>query len=549
MSNLKNHLNSDASLMNFFTSRFSHHPERYIEIFGVLRKYELHHIVAKFMMSHRHEEEDDDGLLLLDHQEDGDHAEGLAKALEELGPCFIKLGQLLSTRPDLLPADYIAALSRLQNTVTPVSSDKITAIIESELGAPIAELFQTFDATPLATASMAQVHRATLRNGDEVAVKVQRPGTRQRIEIDIEILHEIARFATKYTSFGRRYGFLQIVRELERSLSQELDFRLEADSTHIIGKQIAEFQRLTTPTVYDEYTTRRVLTLSFIHGRHLEKVSREELDELDSRAIARDLLSAYLKQMVIDGVFHCDPHPGNIFLADDGRLALMDFGMVGRFDADQKDRIILLLLAFSERLGERVADTYLDMIEIPKDVDRRSFTQDVCGLVSRYHDMSGGRMAIGTALLDLTRLAQSHQTPVPTAMTLLGKAMLNLDGTIRVLSPALDPVQLIRDYMLKVMEKRVVGQLSPGRVFAWVLDMKHLIENSPRRTELILDKLANDQITVRLEVEHFDQVVKSLNKVANRLSLSILAASFIIGVKFMWDSLQKTSMRDGKKWR
>jgi len=547
MTKLKNHLNSDASLMTLFTNRFSRHPERYIEIVGVLRKYELHHIIAKFLLSHRHEEEDDDTPLLTGHREEDDHAEGLAKALEELGPCFIKLGQLLSTRPDVLPADYIAALSRLQDTVKPVAHEKIAAIIESELGAPSSELFQSFDSTPLATASMAQVHRATLRNGDEVAVKVQRPGIRQRIEIDIEILHEIARFATKYTSFGRRYGFLQIIRELERSLSQELDFRLEADSTRIIGKQIADFQRLTTPTVYDEYTTRRVLTLSFIHGRHLAQVSREELDELDSRATARELLSAYLKQIVIDGVFHCDPHPGNIFLTDDGRLALMDFGMVGRFDADQKDRIILLLLAFSERLGERVADTYLEMIEIPADVDRRSFTQDVCGLVSRYHDMSGGRMAIGTALLDLTRLAQSHQTPVPTAMTLLGKAMLNLDGTIRVLSPTLDPVQLIREYMLKVMEKRVVGQLSPGRVFAWVLDMKHLIENTPRRTELILDKLANDQITIRLEVEHFDQAVKSINRAANRLSLSIIAASFIIGGKFAWDSLQKTLLQGGNK--
>jgi ubiquinone biosynthesis protein len=547
MTNLKDHLNSDASLMTLFTNRFSQHPERYIEIVGVLRKYELHHIIAKFLLSHRHEEEVDDTLLLPAHQEEDDHAEGLAKAFEELGPCFIKLGQLLSTRPDVLPADYIAALSRLQNTVTPVAHEKIAAIIESELEAPISELFQSFDSTPLATASMAQVHRAILRNGDEVAVKVQRPGVRQRIEIDIEILHEIARFATKYTSFGRRYGFFQIIRELERSLSQELDFRLEADSTRIIGKQIADFQRLTTPTVYDEYTTRRVLTLSFLHGRHLVQVSREELDKLDSRTIAKELLSAYLKQIVIDGVFHCDPHPGNIFLTDDGRLALMDFGMVGRFDASQKDRIILLLLAFSERLGDRVADTYLDMIEIPADVDRRSFTQDVCGLVSRYHDMSGGRMAIGTALLDLTRLAQSHQTPVPSAMTLLGKAMLNLDGTIRVLSPTLDPVQLIREYMLKVMEKRVVGQLSPGRVFAWVLDMKQLLENTPRHTEVILDKLANDQITIRLEVEHFDQAVKSMNRAANRLSLSIIAASLIIGGKFAWESLQKTFLRGGNK--
>src|SRR5256885_17112934 len=193
MTNLKNHLNSDASLMTLFTNRFPHHPERYIEIVGVRRKYDLHHIIAKSLLSHRHEEEVDDILLLPARQEEEDHAEGLAKALEELGPCFIKLGQLLSTRPDLLPKDYIAALSRLQNTVTPVPSEKITAIIESELGAPITELFQSFDCEPLATASMAQVHRAVLRDGSEVAVKVQRPGVRQQIEIDIEVLHEVTR--------------------------------------------------------------------------------------------------------------------------------------------------------------------------------------------------------------------------------------------------------------------------------------------------------------------------------------------------------------------
>src|SRR5215467_16039749 len=538
MANLKSHVNSDApfSVRNLIASRFSRHPERYFEIFSILRKYELHHIAAQFM---KHEHEDDDfSLEELHEEEEEDHAAGLASALEELGPCFIKLGQLLSTRPDLLPPNYIEALSRLQNTVTPVPGDKITAIIESELGAPIAELFESFDCTPLAAASMAQVHRAFLLDGTEVAVKVQRPGARQRIEIDIEILHEVAQFAIRFTPYGRRYGFQQIVRELERSLSQELDFRQEAESTRLIGKQISEFKLLTTPTVFNECTTRRVLTLSFVHGRQLAEVSREELDALDSRSIAKELLSAYLKQMVIDGVFHCDPHPGNIFLADDGRLALMDFGMIGRFDADQKDKIILLLLAFSERLGERVADTYLDMIEIPKDVDRRAFTQDVSGLVSRYHDMSGGRMAIGTALLDLTKLAQSHSTPVPTALTLLGKAMLNLDGTIRVLSPELDPVQLIRDYMLQVMERRVRSQMSAGRVFAWVLDMKHLFENAPRRTDMMLDKLANAQFTIRLEVEQLDPAVKSVNKAARRPSFSVLTGALVIGGGFALDALR-----------
>ncbi len=540
MADLNKHVNLTSSAGGLLTSRFSRHPERYIEIFRILRKYELHHVAAQLGMTHRHEDEDEEFGLDGHEEEEDDHAAGLANALEELGPCFIKLGQLLSTRPDLLPPNYIEALSRLQKAVKPVPADKISAIIESELGAPLSELFRSFDCEPLATASMAQVHRAALHDGTEVAVKVQRPGVRQRIEIDIEVMHEVARFATKYTPYGKRYAISQIVRELEHSLNQELDFRLEADNTKLISTQIAEFPLLTTPKVYSEYSSRRVLTLGFVHGRHLEELTRNELDALNSRDIAKELLSAYLKQIILDGVFHCDPHPGNIFITDDGQLALMDFGMVGRFDSGQKDNIILLLLAFAERLGNRVADCYLDMIEVPKNFDRRAFTQDISTLVSRYHDMSGGRMSMGTALLDLTRVAQSNSVAVPSVMTLLGKAFLNLDGAVRVLSPELDPVKLIRDYMLKVMEGRIKSQLTPGRIFAWVLDMKHLVENTPRRTDTILDKLANDQLTVRLAVDNLDEAVKGLNRAATRLSISMVLASVVIGGGLVMQSLRRT---------
>jgi ubiquinone biosynthesis protein len=177
-----------------------------------------------------------------------------------------------------------------------------------------------------------------------------------------------------------------------------------------------------------------------------------------------------------------------------------------------------------------VAETYLEMInEIPDDLDVRGFTQDICGLVSRYHDMSGGRMGLGSALLDLTRLAYTHRVPVPTSMTLLGKTMLNLDGTISVLSPELDPVELIRNYMLEVMVKRVGDQLSPGRVFAWVLDMKHLFEDAPRRTDAILDKMANDRLTIRLEVTKLDQSMRALSSAATKLAVGVLAGSVLIG--------------------
>ncbi len=539
MSGFNQHLGGVGAAGTLLTSRFSRHPERYLQIVRVLRKYELHHVVAELGMAHRHDDEEWAGSLDA-HDEDDDHPEHLASALEELGPCFIKLGQLLSTRPDLLPPDYAAALARLQQRVAPVLYERVAQIIEADLGAPVEELFTSFEREPLATASMAQVHRATLRDGGEVAVKVQRPGVRQQIEVDVEVLHEVARLATKYTRFGARYGLVQMVRELEHSLSQELDFRQEAENTQLISRQIAEFPRLTTPTVYAEHTSRRVLTLSFVHGRPLARVSPEELRALDSQAIARDLLAAYLKQIVVDGVFHCDPHPGNILLADDGRLALMDFGMVGRFDAGQKDSVILLLLAFAERLGERVAETYLELIEPSVEMNRRAFVQDVCALVSRYHDMSGGRMALGTALLDLTRLAQVNRAPVPSALTLIGKTMLNLDGTIRVLSPALDPVQLIRDYMLEVMQQRGRAQFSPGRVFAWSLDLKHLAENSPRRLDMILDKLANDQLTLRLEAD--PGLTATVSRAAQRLSFGLVAGSCIISGSYVLAAL----LRDGR---
>jgi ubiquinone biosynthesis protein len=550
MTDLKQHVATRGSASNLLTRRFSKHPERYLEIFRVLRKYKLHHIVAELGIGHRHDD-DLDELAPLNghaaHDDDGDnHGVQLASALEELGPCFIKLGQLLSTRPDVLPAHYIRALARLQDTVQPVPAERIVQIVQSELGAPIDGLFQHFDRQPLATASMAQVHRGVLRDGSEVAVKVQRPGVRQRIEIDLEVLREVARFAVAHTELGARYGLVQMVRELELSLNQELDFRLEAENTRLIGRQIADFARLRTPTVYGEYSSQRVLTLSFINGRHLADVSRAELQEHDPKGIATDLLSAYMKQIAIDGVFHCDPHPGNILLCDDGRLALMDFGMVGRFDAGQKDKMILFLLAFSERLGERVAETYLDMIEQPKGLDQHGFTQDICGLVSRYHDMSGGRLGLGTALLDLTRMAYQNRVPVPTSMTLLGKTMLNLDGAISVLSAELDPVELIRNYMLQVMMKRVADQLSPGRVFAWVLDMKHLFENSPRRTDMILGKLADDRLTMRLDVENLEQTTQSLGRAATRLALGVLAGSLLIGGGNVLSALIRTGAIGGR---
>ena len=516
-----NHALDLVSLIKtLMSNKFTYHPERYVEILHILQKYRLCDILSHLNLLQRER-----GRFADDTAEDRNRAENFAGALEELGTCFIKLGQVLSTRPDLLPSSYTTALARLQDTVTPVAGDCITAIIERELGAPIADLFLSIDLKPLATASVAQVHRAMLHDGSPVVVKVQRPGVQQQVETDIDVMQEVARFLTRHTPFGRRYGLIQLVQELKQSLSQELDFQQEANNTQLVGRGLRDFTRLMTPSVYSDYTSRHVLTLGFVRGRHLSGVSKEELRHVNGSAIAQDLLSAYLKQMIVDGIFHCDPHPGNILLSDDGRLALLDFGMVGRFDEGQKEHVILLLLAFAERQGERVADTYLEMVQIPETFDRLAFTQEICALVSRYHDMSNGRMEIGRALLDLVALAQSHHAPMPTSLSLLGKAMLNLDGTLSVLSPDLNPVQVIRDYMAQVMQKQALAQISPVRSYTWLLDARHLAENIPHRTDLISDKLAHDRLTFQLKIESLD---KTCQQVARKLSWSMILSSLMI---------------------
>jgi ubiquinone biosynthesis protein len=509
---------SGGFLKLFVARRVSRYPGRYIEIFRVMRKYRLQHVAVQL------------GLAQLDgeapaprvhrHHDDHDDAANLAAALEELGPFFIKFGQVLSTRPDLLPKEYVRALTRLQDRITPVPSETVVRIIEEDLGKPISELFRSFDRTPLATASMAQVHRAVLPDGTEVAVKVQRPGVKQQTLRDMVVLREFVRFGKRYVKARYLNDLEQMLREMEESLKGDVDFTVELENTERISQQLGDFPRLMTPRVYREFSSNRVLTLSFIHGRPLSALTADDVATMCGPGIAKELLTAYVKQIVVDGVFHADPHPGNILIAADGRLALFDFGMVGRFDAGEKDSIINLLLAFAARQGRRVAHIYLDMIDVPEALDRRVFMRQVSSFVSRYHDLSRGRIGLGTALLELLRLADGLEMPVPSSMTLLAKAMFNLDGTLSVLSPELDPVRLIQEYMATVKTMRLQGDATSPGYLAWALDTWRLIDEAPRQSHAILDKLASDQMKLRIGL-HFTE--------EGRRDLHSLGRSMVVG--------------------
>src|SRR4029079_18754840 len=282
-------------------------------------------------------------------------AEDLAKDLEKLGPTFIKLGQLLSTRADLLPEPYLDALTRLQDQIEPFSFEEVERIVSSELGTRISKAFAEFETTPIAAASLGQVHRAWMRDGRAVVVKVQRPAIREQIVDDLDSLIEIAQFLDAHTELGRRYEFENMLFNLRKSLLAELDFSIEAENLSTIGRNLREFEEIIVPEPIYDYTTSRVLTMEFVSGKKITSLSPLRLMEIDRAALADSLFRAYLKQFLIDGLFHADPHPGNVFLTDDNCIGLLDMGMVGHVTRTFQDNLLRLLLAISEGRGEFAA--------------------------------------------------------------------------------------------------------------------------------------------------------------------------------------------------
>ncbi|MBV9774734.1 MAG: AarF/ABC1/UbiB kinase family protein, partial [Gemmatimonadetes bacterium] len=323
------------------------HLKRYVELGRLLVKYGRADLVRDAGLDEALG--DEPAALAPEH---ASAPEELARDLERLGPTYIKLGQLLSTRADLLPPQYVEALSRLQDDVAPFPFEEVERIVTSELGVRISKAFASFDPEPLAAASLGQVHRATLRDGQEVAVKVQRPGIREQIVEDLDALGDIAEFLDRHTEAGRKYGAEGVLIEFRRTLISELDYRAEAQNLRTLRDNLDGFPSIVIPGPVADYTTSRVLTMEYVPGRKVTQLSGVARTELDGNALAEELFRAYLKQILVDGFFHADPHPGNVFITPDRRIGLIDVGMVGRAAPEMQDRLLKLLLAVSEGRGE-----------------------------------------------------------------------------------------------------------------------------------------------------------------------------------------------------
>ncbi|MFQ6171149.1 ABC1 kinase family protein [Oryzobacter sp. R7] len=461
---------------------------------------------------------------------DTETAEQFAADLERMGPTFIKLGQLLSTRFDLLPAAYTTALARLQDTVEPIPFAEVREVVESELEASIGERFSDFSVDPLASASIGQVHAATLRNGHEVVVKVQRPGVRETIRDDMEVLTRLATVVDKRTEAGRQFGFGQLLAQFRRSVAGELDYRREAKNLVTFAELTAECDRLLVPQPVLEYTTSRLLTMDRVEGRKITDIGRLGLMDIDARPIVEQLFQAYLRMILDHGVLHADPHPGNLLLTDDGRLALLDFGMTASVPPRVQDQVVKLLLAISDGDGEETAAILAAMGHPIEGYDAAAFRDDVTHLVSEAV-ASGADLQVGTVLVDLSRLSGVHGLRPPAEMSMIGKAMLNLDQATSHLDPTFAPAQCIRDNVSQIFASRL--KATPGGLLSAAIEAKDFTAQLPKRANRILDAMAAGEFRLRVDAIDEQRLHLVLQRTANRLTLGLVIAATLIGAALM----------------
>lgn len=460
-------------------------------------------------------------------------AEQLASDLERLGPTFVKLGQLLSTRADLLPQAYVDALARLQDRVKPFPFEQVEEIVQRELGVRISKAFSRFDRDPVAAASLGQVHRAALRDGREVAVKVQRPGIRETITEDLEAFREIAQLLAKRTEWNERLDIEQMLEDFRATLLRELDYKLEAQNLVVLGKQLQEFPKILVPQPVEDYSTAHVLTMDFVSGKKITSLSPLVRIDIDGCALAEELFRAYLKQILIDGFFHADPHPGNIFLTDDGRVALLDLGMTGRISPTLRDQLMKLLIAVSEGEGDEAATQVERISQKLERFDERELRRQMGELVGAAQHSTMKQLQMGRIVMESARVAGACGLRIAPELTLLGKTLLHLDEVGRTLDPTFDPNASIRRNSSELFQQRMLQSASPGNLFASLLDAREFVTRLPDRVNKVLDLVSTNSLRVRVDSIDEQELISGLQKIANRIALGLVLAALIVGAALL----------------
>ncbi|GAE26763.1 ubiquinone biosynthesis monooxygenase UbiB [Halalkalibacter wakoensis JCM 9140] len=448
--------------------------------------------------------------------------------LEQLGPTFVKLGQIASTRPDVIPADMIQEISKLQDRVSPFPTDEVKTIIEQELGFEIDELFSEFHEEPLGAASIGQVHYAVLKTGEQVAVKVQRPGVEKMIHTDLEILEELAALAEHRLRWAEKYQVKAIVEEFSKAILAELDYTIEAKNAAKIARQFENNQKIRIPSVYKEFSTKKVLTTEYFEGT---KISEHE--ELRNKGyhlgrVANQITHAIFHQVLIEGFFHGDPHPGNILVLEEEVIVFIDFGMVGRLTYDMKIQLANLVIAMMRQSSDGVIKAINQMGLVPEDVNMRLLRLDIEELKEKYYDVPLSEVHLGEAVNDLMEIAHEHRIRIPADLSLLGKTFLTLEGMVEKLDPDFSIMKAAEPFGRQLIKERLHPKRMAERMITHVGEYGEIILEFPKQMKEITALLKKEKIPLEISIPKVELFLTKLDRISNRLSFSIVLLSFSI---------------------
>ena len=450
-------------------------------------------------------------------------------ALEQLGPTAIKLGQSLSTRSDLIPREYLLQLRELQDNVQPFEFEQVRDVIHKELGSEIDDLFAEFDREPVAAASLAQVHKARLRDGRVVAVKVQRPGAEQTCRVDLEILTAAVDFAEWRNEWLRRRKASRQVEEFSRALLDELDFRVEADNTDRFRESMEPLSFVKVPEVIRELSGRRVLTVEWIDGVNPTDAEAMGAKGIDARLVARRFAQMIMHQVLVDGYFHADPHGGNVLVMADGTLGLLDCGYATQVGERVRRTAIRMIWAWLQRDAQEMADLLLDLGIAGETVDPFAFENDIDRMMSRYgHIQRTAQVSLGQAIEELLKIVMQYDISIPPALPSLSKALLVSEGVCIQLDPAFDYQPVARETMTKALLQELTPQSLGGELLRAGRDFGRSLRLLPRQLSHLLGKAGSGHLSVRVNIENASVQVPNLDSTVNRLSASLLVAAILI---------------------
>ena len=455
-------------------------------------------------------------------------AERFRMALEELGPAFIKLGQMIGNRPDLLPPDWAAELEKLQDAVPPFPTSQARALLEEQFAMPVEKLFHSFEDTPIASASMAQVHAAELASGESVAVKIQRPGIENIVKVDVEIMFHLAALLDRYVQGMDVLNPVAICEEFDKTLRKELDFSLEASQMERFAQASAGLRSFHVPKVFREFTTRKVLTTDFITGVKVSNLEALRESGHQPQRIARQLSDILLHQVFNQGYFHADPHPGNVLVMADGRICFLDYGMVGSLSPTHRERLMDIVVGVAEQDASRIAKTLLQIAFQPSDIVE-DMEYQVDELLEAYSFMSLRDFRIGEFLNRLIRLIIRNRLKMPPGFYLMLKAIVTLEGVSRRLDPDFDMLTSLKPFARRAMRERLRPDHLMRDLYSGALDLAPMLRDLPAQTRDILGLVKRGKLRIEFQHQGLEPMIRSHERLMNRLVFSLVLAALIIG--------------------